>query len=435
MNKLILSNVGGLLLIKSLTMGAALAIIPIYIEIFNSDSKALGNWLAFFSFLTILQNFDFGVLSTLKNKLIAPSFVNDSSERHLIIRAGLISLLIIGCCLSIIFIVIAILFFGLNYKAISNDIFLLFIVTSIFLLIFFPFKISIPILQSLQRNGLAGVAISAPQLIIFGVVFVFYLAGLEGSTLHLLIFYIACCLFFYIAFFFYFTYLPFKIPHRLSKNLIDRIRPSIKLLKSSLWFFSVQLSLIFIFYSNEVFYILLDTPDLVVRYQYYYRWYSLFFVGFSLISLPFWSSMRQAVVDSCDTEVRNLTKFLLFLLFITFLAIFVFSYNFQFVLDIWLGRNFYVVEFSILLMFNLMACCICLNLAVSTVLNSLNIIKGQALVLIFAGFVKLVIILMYRNDLFIISDYDVVILSSVVSGCIATVLLVIMTRRELKRFL
>ncbi|PKG57400.1 hypothetical protein CXF82_09890 [Shewanella sp. GutDb-MelDb] len=359
----------------------------------------------------ILFTVDFGVGSRLKNDLIA-TLGKPEEQKSLIIKGVVTNCFVSVTLLLIAFIGIIISRSFTDYSISSSDKLvstLSIVIAIVFVLLFSPLRVLNPLLQSQQKNALSGFILITPQLYILAYLFLIESPMFEDIFFELVLFLCIATLF---------TYLFLIFIHCKKLNLrwsnIGPLSPlakaSVEYGKKSLGFFLAQISIIFLFNSNEVFYYIIGAVDDIVHYQYYYRIFSIIFVGFAAVSMPFWSAIRESYVSSDNANVKKLFFILSLLLIPISIVVLILGYNYQTVIDLWLGEGHYVADNELVFSFAVFSIFMCIMYACSAILNSFDVIKYQAITLFFACIIKFICI-------FIMMDLtiDPVVTSSVIA--------------------
>ena len=404
----LITNVFGLLGVKALAMCVSLSIIPYYLVFFSDDKTVMGEWLAFFSLLMVFFALDFGVGSRLKNDLIAA--LNKPEDKSLLIIKGALANFIV----SVLLLLISFLAYALyQYLSVDGNDYVIddssIIVGVAYILLFSPLRVIIPILQSEQKNWLSGFILITPQLYILIYLLVMTIPSSEFVFLELVLLLCISTLATYI-FFIIRHCKKINFNHNKIKFSLSFFWDSIDYSKKSSVFFLIQISIIFLFSSNEIFYYLIGAPDEIVHYQYYYRVYSIVFVGFAAISMPFWSAIREAYVLSDIVAVKKLFLILSLLIIPVLVFVVLLSVNYQSVIDLWLGKGVYAIDSTLVCLFAVFSILMCAMYACSAMLNSFDVVKYQALTLVVACIVKFVAVCVIQD-----SSLDPIVASSVIS--------------------
>jgi O-antigen/teichoic acid export membrane protein len=409
MKNILVLNVFGMLVVKFFSMIVSLMIIPYYLAYFGDSEALLGKWLAFFTIIMIFLTIDFGVGSKLKNDLITS--VDDKFS--LIVNAATSNTIVTFFLLSISCLLYFLLYFVLGYAEEAGDGLLdwtVLVIALIFLLIMSPLKVIIPILQSQQKNWLSAFVLLMPQIYIL--VYLFFNKSANYTEM-LYINLMACLSITTITTYSLISYVLYKqqvIIRKGNSQNKSMLNSAISYIKVSFPFFIAQVSMILLFSSNEIIYSLIGQDEKIVHYQYYYRVFSLVFVTFSSISMPFWSAMRKCYSFDEHKKIRILFFILCLLVVPTSIVLLIVSYNYQLIVDLWLGSEKFYIELDAILLFTILSILMCIMYACSALLNSLEVLKFQATIYIIACLIKLSIAYVLIDGIF-----DPVLVSTVVS--------------------
>lgn len=430
MYRLIARNVGGLVIVKALSMLQSLAAVPLAIRYFGGDSSRLASWFTTVSYLSILLTLDFGIGNRLKNDILGlgpehvrrPSLIANAIRASAVIAVGvavvvLLSWKVLGAGASV----------GSFGSRVSDSVVVTLLV--ILYILATPLRLSFFLLQASQRNALSAFVALVPQLAVLGVLVV--RPQWDADALFLLL------LFAFVTFSVISNGLGLLISEdlrrigeslRSSANGVDAdIRQAASMARSGMGFFAVQISILLLYGANEIFYSMRGTEDLVVSYQYFYRPFSLFFVGFSLLSLPFWSAIRAHVAAREPGKAVRLSKVLVLLLVPVAFALIVAVLYFQPVLDLWVGQDAVLADTSEVLGFALMALLVCASSALSAILNAFDVVGFQARVLGLSVAVKLLVLSWPHRELL---SVDTVLMSSLAGLMLVVVLSASRTYRQ-----
>ena len=385
-NKTIALNVFGLLLIKAISMIVSLATIPALLAYFGGDKKVLGIWLTFFTFVTIAISLDLGVGNRLKNDILSrvstgkdySDLIADSFRAQIFVA---ILVVILGMGGGLVFWCVH----GDGDSAEIGRIFLqspeLLVYAVGFILISMPLRLSCFILQAQQKNAISSFVVLVPQLAVL-----FYaIISIRATCLALTLPALASVLFVatLAAYFFSFWFVCrvgvfFEFFFKNKDRLGVLVKTQVKRLKPGLPFFFVQVSIIFLYSSNELYYFAVGNVVDVVNYQYYFRPLSLFSVGFSIISLPFWSAIRLSQLQQNTRRTRYLMAAIVLMNVVVIIALVPTAIFFQSIVDVWLGGGVYTVENSLLVVFVVSTLLTCIMHALSSILSGYDLIAFQA---------------------------------------------------------
>tara|TARA_B110000879_G_C11150446_1_gene504326 strand:- start:102 stop:1415 length:1314 start_codon:yes stop_codon:yes gene_type:complete len=427
------NNIIGLFVVKVFSMLASLALIPLLNNYFESDLNLIGGWLAFASLIAVISSIDLGIGNRLKNDIL-----NRLSQKKgyldLIIES-FCAQLIVAILLSVIFTVWALYYkstLGSDYNLLKENPELIYISLA-YILLAMPLKLSFFILQARQANALSSLVVFIPQLlIVFALIFFgtysYTYPLLQLATIHLL----ATVMVYFGAFFlsrdaFRASQIE-NIKLILTKTLLSG---NVNRFFRGFPFFVIQMSIIFLYSNNEIFYLVYGQIQDVVYYQYYFRPFSFFSVGLSLVSLPFWSAIRLSHLNHEALRTRQLCSYVLSLNIPIFFLIILLCYFFQSILDLWLGSGFYLADSFNLLLFSMLSILVCLMHSLSSILSGFDLISFQAKTLVFGFLVKLFVFgCLQLSDL----DVDYVVVSTVVGLLLIVTILSCKTAAILKSY-
>jgi hypothetical protein len=432
-NRSLIKNISGLVLVKAMSMFVSLSIVPYLLLYFNNDHVVLGGWLSLFTFLMLAMSLDFGIGNRLKNDLIM-CYVHNHDEYKLLAIAFISSLF-----LAVLFLLLSLFVFLISHlfsldtsSVFSTDstgttdvsVIIYFILLIIFIL---PVRVVIPLLQAKQKNAVGGFLLVLPQMLIYFFLICFLVLfdiDDRGKILYLLM------VLFYGSFVSYLIVLINQLDYyKFSLTVLSQFKlfsfsKQLLSFKSGMSFFIIQLSIIFICNSNEIFYIVFGSAEDVVNYQFYYRPFSLFFVGFSIISLPFWSAIRQSQLSGDYLRSKKLFYFLLLLNIPVWIVLIPSYIYFQSFIDLWLGFEKFIVNDTDVFLFVIFAATLCLMSTFSAVLSGFDLIVFQARVLFFSCVVKILGIYLI-NSLFL--NVDSVLIMTIFSLILVVALFLVKT--------
>lgn len=400
MNKVLSKNLIGMLFVKLLSMVVSLVTLPLCLSYFDGNKEHLGQWLAIFSAVTILMSLDFGVASRLKNDLLSSSsdwsnYISKVFFINIIISSFISFALIITWLLDVVYI----------FSSLSlSQVFLL----SSFLILMSIFRCCIPILQARQKNWFSAFVVLLPQIFIL-VFLVFFSNHIDLNKLDFL-FYV-----FVASAFFCYSICLFSLLNGLDYTLNFRwygVEELFSYIKRSFGFFLTQVGLILLLSSNDIIYGMLNKPEMIADYQYYFRIYALIFVGFSSVTVPFWSAIRHQHINGKYRSVNKMINFLFLLLVPVLILVIAVGFYIQNIFDFWLGNNVHSASNELTISFSLLSLSMCIMYACSAVLNAYDNIVFQAKSLLLAAIIKFLFIFFSG---FYVFGVDKVVFSTVIS--------------------
>lgn len=396
-------NIAGSLLVKAASMAVSLASIPALLAYFYEDNNLLGTWLAFLTFTVIACSLDLGIGNRLKNDILIK--ISEGGNYSGLIRESIVAQIIISTTLTTIFI-IALL--SLTDKVGSNNYVLqalrnspeLIAIAAAIVLITMPLRLSYFILQAQQRNAWSAFIAMTPQLAVLAYVL---LAGEHQPINRMIPLAVTLLIATTVVYTIPLTLMPqarevFHKKYFKNEELIASLKAQPKKIVDGFAFFAIQISIIFLYSYNEIFYLAVGTTTDIVQYQYYFRPYSLFAVGFSIISLPFWSAISLSQLSNNTKRSRQLFVAILALNIPVTLALIPTAYFYQDLLDLWLGEGAYNSSISMVVMFSAFSILTCMMHALSSVLSAYDLISYQAKTLC-AGLLMKVLSLLFLKSM------------------------------------
>lgn len=409
-------NVFGLLLVKAVGMLVSLATIPVLLGYFKGDKAILGTWLAFFTITTIATSFDFGIGNRLKNDILSRVSLNLDYKDLIadsVVTQSLVAICIGACLLLTGFATTNSQNLGGETGQMLREHPGLLVCATALVLFTMPLKLGYFILQAQQKNALSAAIPLVPQLVIllFSGAAAVIPASLSVTTLALILLFSTAGI--HAVVFFQLESVDLKqLIHRFGRSdFISFIASQIKKLQSGFSFFVIQLAIIFLYSYNEVFYLFHGSPSYIVDYQYYFRPFSLFSVGLSIISLPFWSAIRLSQLKRNTKRTKQLFLTIILLNAPIAVSLLTSAYFFQVFLDLWLGKEVHTASSSMLIVFCTSTLLVCIMHSTSSILSGFDLIGFQAKALAFGLLIKLLfLVILMRSSI----KFDPVMTSTVI---------------------
>lgn len=433
-NRDIASSVIGLAVVKAFSMLQSLAVVPLVVKYLGQDTGDAGTWFSLLALLGLGVSFDLGIGNRLKNDVLMRT-ASQEDYGDLVADALLAQLaLSVTICLAGV-LYWARLTYGVGspvptaWIALTQSPTVLAYCAGVILTS--TLRLSYFVLQATQRNAASAFAALVPQLAVLAAVVFGESIGLSGRLEFLAAVFFVATLFTY-SLAFVLTVEISKVALRLLASVAE-LRSAVSRViirtRAGLGFFVIQVSIVLLYGANELFYVYVADAEAVIRYQYYFRPFSLFSVGFSLLSLPFWSAIRVSYVRRDVLRMRSLSLTIVLLLIPVVIALLPAMYLFQGLLDLWLGDRTFVVNRTALLSFGVFVFLVCAMHALSAVLSATDAISDQARVLATAVVVKVAVLVGLAKTG---SSHDAVVSSTVVALSFVVCLLTICVIRVFK---
>lgn len=414
--KKLLNNIGWSVVFKIVSMFASIAQIPFYLIYFDENSD-LAFWFVILSVFNIIIYIDFGISSGIKNHLTYHIQNNDFISFNKTVGNAVFSSFATGLVLTgILFSLISIrpdliLSFFEHTELKDYEIIHAFSALIAAAGITFILRIVVPILHALQRTAISTLLPLCTQFamlsyLFFGINFIHSEKIVDLAFAYCIfavgpyIIVVVCLLFVHIK-------MGYSFNGMKNINLGD-----IKLtLLSGFKFFTIQLCVIFLINSNELIIYRLVGDEQVINYQVHYRFYSIFIVGFSTISIPLWSAISLAHISGEKSDINNLFRIACKVLFVFALIIAISSVFFQKLSSMVFDINLISEPLLPTYLFGLFSFIYCGISVTTAFLNGMNQINYQVLLFIIAVIFKLIYVLLLLSDS---ADFSGVLLSTII---------------------
>ena len=399
-NREITLNIVYTFLIKGGAMLISVLIVPAYVRYFNNDT-AYGAWITIASVFTWMTLFDLGIGNGLRNYLVKSIADKDENASKRYISSAYMSVGLIAVFFGVVgALIISSLDWNILLKVPSHIVRLsvlrLYIQIVYFgVVIHFFFMLISSIYYALQKTFMPSLFTMVTQLILLIFLYVPNKADLETKIIVLSVMY----------------FLAYNVPI-LTASLIlftgrlKYVRPSTKYFDLDTTkhiiglggaFFLIQLALIALHSSNELYINLFFNAEDVVQYQYYYRIFYILFVAMTLVTQPIWSAITKAYCEKRYAWISRAYLFincvaLLLSLFSVLLAL-----MYQPLDDLWLGKGILHVQSNILGLFCAYTSMFLVSNVSNVFANGLGKLKCQTICTVAGAAIKLTIIILIKN--------------------------------------
>ena len=391
-NKEISRNVLLTFAIKGLAMLMSVVAVPAYVNYFGNDT-VYGAWLTIAAVFTWINMFDFGIGNGLRNCLVESIAAKDdeSSKKYIssaYLSIGAISLVFMLIGISVSFFIpwnrvlkvseelIAVDVFGRFIRVVFCGVvihFFLMLINSVFYALQKPF---LPNLLSLITQGMILVYILIPNG-----------GSLNDKLSELALVYI----------------LSYNIPFVIATGVLfgtclRNVKPSIRcydsaaskrVLKLGGIFFVIQIALIALNSSNEVYINAFFTPVDVAQYNYYHKLFYIVTVFVALLAQPIWSAITKAYYEKRYHWIMHAWKILAKVAVLSAFGCVLLALLYQPIADIWLGRGKLTVETLPVTLFAVMTIQMTVVNLSNCISNGLGKIKLQAVFTVLGAVLKL----------------------------------------------
>ncbi len=354
-NRELSSNVLYSLIIKGFAMLVSILIVPAYVRYFSNDT-AYGAWVTVSMVFTWITMFDFGIGNGLRNNLVKTIAHGDSegSKKYIssaYISVGVISLLIWVAGAILIALVDWNTFLKVPADIVSLSVFKTYIqIVFAGVVIHFFFLLISSICYAIQRTFLPSLITLLTQIMLL--VFISLpqgMAGLEEKILRLSWVYSVA------------YNLPILILTLiLFLGKLKEMRPTIfgfnkacakDIMSLGGKFFLIQLSLVALGSSNEIYINMLFAAEDVVQYNYYHKLFYIIIVFITLIQQPIWSAITKAYYEKRYLWIKNVWKIMWGIVLLCTFGNILLAILYQPISDIWLGKGVLTVDILSLVLF------------------------------------------------------------------------------------
>lgn len=388
----VISNILGSSFIKVLALIIGLLTTPAYISYFDNDA-VLGVWFTILSILTWILSFDLGIGNGLRNNLVR-EITDDNKEniKKYIVTSYTYTIKIAIIILVIASIIIPFLNFNnilnISNQIIENKILIIAILITLFAIITeFVLKLITSILNAYQKMAIANLLSVITSIIVLIFVKSFSFKDLSYSLIYLtIVYYFALNIPLLMA-----TIIILKKIFKKDKNLKNYVDKDIAqtIMSLGVRFFIIQISLLIINSTDSFLISNIYGAETTVDYQLYYKIFSIFIMGSSIIAGPIWSIVTKAVVERDFKWIKNLFKIII-LIYIAFVfAIIVISCLLQNIFDIWLKSDSIQVNNLTVIFFAIYTSIISLINLVAAISNGIGALKTQFIVNLIGAIVKI----------------------------------------------
>lgn len=414
-NKELSSNIILTLLIKGGAMLISLLILPAYVKYFSNDT-AYGAWVTVSSVFTWITMFDFGIGNGLRNHLVKTIAAKDEegSRRYIssaYLSVGGISLIIWAIGAVVIQILDWNSFLKVAESIVSPVVFKTYIqIVFAGVVIHFFFLLAFSICYAIQKTFLPSLITLLTQVILLLFILIPNSAPLESKILQLSGVYLAA----------------YNIPILvltlvLFRGKMKSMRPSLKAFDKSSSrdiinlggkFFVIQLALIALSSSQEIYINLLFNADDVVQYHYYHKLFYVIIVMITLVQQPIWSAVTKAFYEKRYKWIKKVWSFMLLVAVASVIICVLLALMYQPVADIWLGKGTLNVDTFTLIMFVIMTAETLVINTANSFANGFGILNSQAVCTVLGAVIKLPIALLVGH---LVGNWSAVILASVIA--------------------
>lgn len=413
-NKSIRLNTLYVLLLKGLNLGCLYVMVPIQIDYLNTYNY--GIWITVFSMLNWFQFLDIGLGNGLRNRYAQCVANNDIKLAKHYVSTTYFLICIISAIILVVFLASG---YFVNWcyvfnisKSYTNSIYYLITIVFGSIILSFPLKVITSILNGAQKPALANSFSSIANVLSLVLMIVLLRKGGTNNLLHIGIIYsvVPLALFFVVSI--YFLNTEFKA-----------VRPSMAFVKKmyikdltglGMKFFVLQLNSVILF-ATDAFVIANILGQLKVsEYNVMFRLYSLPYLLFQIIIIPYWSAFTHAYEKGDINWIKQILKKLLYILIgIVGMLILIWLFN-GFIFKLWIKNKIHV-DSTVGLLFAIYFMLLSAMIPFTNFINGTGKIKLQLYVSCFASLINIPL------AIYLTRHFNMGIGGSIVSGIICIV--------------
>lgn len=399
-NKTIAKNIIGAFLVKGASLVISLFTIPSYLRFFK-DNNSLGVWFTIISVLNWILIFDFGLGNGLRN-ILPNCLANDDKDlTKRYISSTYAGTIFLSSVLLIIGSILILIVDWNSFLKISSDIVSTNALKCSIFIVFLGIIVQIvlktinSILYALQKSAVVNFLSMISAIIILLLVNIIPSTDTERNLLHMsLSNAIASNIPLLIATIYVFS-------HDLKNYLPNTRLVSVKCMKevlnigvTILWLMIIAMV---ITNTNEILIARLTSSEDVVDFQIYFKVFNTVSTVFALSLAPIWSAVTKASVEKNYKWIKKLYTVLLLLFSFVLVAEFAIIPIFQFIIDIWLGNNYMVVDYRIEIVMAIFCSLTFLHNVNTSVGNGMSFFDVQKIWMTFAAIVDIPLAILFVN--------------------------------------
>ena len=424
---LVVKNIVAAGAIKLASIALSILIVPAYINYFDS-SETLGLWFTLVVSVTTLISLDLGIGNSLRDSLVGAFENRDNNKASINLKTAYFISVVIGLFILIFScVIVSSDWFDKFVRTLDPSVFNHSSIRDTILIFAFclflqqPLRLAHSIFYAQQRAALANLSPLLALLVLYIYVRCDVVIFLDDKLLSIAVVYlISCSLPLVIINLIVLKKLHWLSDYNLSVNQL--IQTSKGLLSKGGAYSLMQIFFMLFVGTNEIiitrYFELKDVTD----YQFYNRLFSIATAGYALLTIPIWSAVTKALIESNIVWIRRSFNLLVGSAILISLFIGLLNPFYQILYDIWLGKNVITIEQNTVWNFVGYNLAIMLFMASSAILNGLGLLRAQIIVYFVIVVLKLVLIVGFNDD---VNDWNgVVQLNAYLSLPAAVVLLV-----------
>lgn len=388
-SKQLIKNTGSNLLLRGALILLNFLFVPLSINILGPSDY--GIWLTIFSVINYFSFFDFGLGHGLRNKLTIELTKRNYKNASIYISTSYISISIISILLIISYYFV---FNSIQWELIfnipthrSNE----FLALLQALVILFSVNLTLKLVESVnyanQKPQLNSLISFSSSLIAFLTIYI--LDKVEETSLFLygIIILISQTIVYVVA----------NIVVLKKKKDRPSLSPSIKAYNSNyrknisslgISFFIIQISAVILYSTDNIIINNVFGPEYVTIYNIPRKFYGLFSMILSILSVPFWSAITESIqMDDFQWIKKTTKKYMVFVIALSAIALGTIPFINHFY-SFWIGNDF-IVPFNLSVIMALFAISSMFLQIFTILLNGIGLLKKQLIVSVFCSLINI----------------------------------------------
>lgn len=381
-NKIVVTNVVGAFIVKGFALFVTLYTLPVYIKFFN-NSEVLGLWFTILSLLNWILNFDLGIGNGLRNKLAKSiALKNNTLTCHYISSAyfsvGMIIILISSVFPFLLYNVDLNHFLNISQDILSQSaLYISTVIVLVGVMLQFWIRMICSILYALQKSSINNFLVLCTNVLILLYAKFAPPGSNDNNVIAMSIVHgVAVLLPLLIATLWIFCgSLKFAIPKWKYVTQIY-VREVVGLGGT---FFFIQIAYMIIMSTNEYLITITASNSDNIKYQVYYKLFSLGSTIFALMLTPIWSVVTKALAENNHLWIKNTYHRFLKLGALFCFCEFLLILFIQPLVNLWIGDGYIDISISYCFCFAVFGSLMIFISILSSIANGIGRLKSQAL--------------------------------------------------------
>lgn len=387
--------------IKGAALLVSLFSLPLYIGYFNNN-EMLGVWYTVLSLLSWIMVLDFGLGNGLRNRLAESLTLGDTvaakqyiSSTYVALSVIILPILLIGSILLQYADLNA--FLNVSSSLISNEALRL-SVTILFcgIGVSFVLKIVNAAIYAIQKSYINNLLTLVTSLLPLVYIALFKGESLDQNLYQLSIVHVVAINLPLLVM----TIVLFRNPNRRSWAPALKsyeAQTAKQMINFGMKFFFSQIFFMFLMSTNEIIITRYFSVDAVVPYSIYNRLFTAVGSLFMLALTPLWSKVTKDLAERKYRTIQRTNRVLYRIAALAILAEILLVPFSQLMIDLWLGENSIVVDYTTAFIFAAFGGIYILNIVLTTVANGMGALRTQAVIYGISAILKLPVILLLKS--------------------------------------